>query len=364
MGEKIRILYIIDNLGRGGAQKHLLELINRLDKNMFDITIAVLSKRKKEMIDKYNNNKLIFLDLTKIYNFDAFKKLFKFRSFVKQFDIVHTYLFSSNVYGVVAAKLAGVKNIITSRRAMTDVVSLDKRKIEREIKWQSFVNRFTSKLVCVCEAVKRRTLEKEKISKDKLVVIQNGIDLKKFDKKKIKRLNKPVVGIVTHLTKTKDIMTFLDAVNLVNKKIKCNFVIIGDGNLRRDIEKKIKEENIKNINLLGEKADAINLIKSFDIGVNSSILEGSANTILEYMSASLPVIATNVGGNPELVVDGKTGIIVPSRNPEAMADAIVRLLEDKNLAKKMGKEGRKRIEEKFSVERMVKRYGEFYGGLK
>ena len=101
----------------------------------------------------------------------------------------------------------------------------------------------------------------------------------------------------------------------------------------------------------------------FDVFVLSSVTEGISLTLLEAMASGLPVVVTNVGGNPEVVVDGETGFLVPPKNPEKMAEAIITLLKNKELAKKMGVAGRKRVEEKFSLERMVREYEEIYRNL-
>ncbi|RLG99177.1 glycosyltransferase, partial [Candidatus Bathyarchaeota archaeon] len=111
------------------------------------------------------------------------------------------------------------------------------------------------------------------------------------------------------------------------------------------------------------KEDVYKILKLFDVFVLSSVTEGISLTLLEAMASGLPVVVTNVGGNPEVVVDGETGFLVPPKNPEKMAEAIITLLKNKELAKKMGVAGRKRVEEKFSLERMVREYEEIYRNL-
>jgi L-malate glycosyltransferase len=132
------------------------------------------------------------------------------------------------------------------------------------------------------------------------------------------------------------------------------FVIAGEGELRPSLERQIKEHHLeKHVLLTGFRPDVLSLHKAFDIFVMSSITEGLGTSLLDAMAAGKPVVATAVGGIPEVVVDGETGFLVPPRDHDAMAGAIVRLLTDEPLRRRMGEAGRARVRARFSAERMV-----------
>ncbi|MBI5049486.1 MAG: glycosyltransferase, partial [Nitrospirae bacterium] len=130
------------------------------------------------------------------------------------------------------------------------------------------------------------------------------------------------------------------------------------------IEQMVQESMMQsNVHFLGTRRDVSQVISAFDVAVMSSDFETFSNAILEYMAASKPVVATNVGSTAELVIDGETGYLIPCRDSEAMAKAIMRLLKDKELAKKMGEAGREKVREKFTIEKMIEKYESLFAGL-
>jgi glycosyltransferase involved in cell wall biosynthesis len=166
----------------------------------------------------------------------------------------------------------------------------------------------------------------------------------------------PLVGNVAALVPHKGQRHLIEAAIPVMKQVPdARFIIAGEGELRPALERQIKEHHLeKHVLLAGFRPDVLSLHKAFDIFVMSSVTEGLGTSLLDAMLCSKPVVATAVGGIPEVVVDGETGFLVPPRDHEAMARAIVRLLEDEGLRKKMGDAGRARACERFSAERMVR----------
>jgi glycosyltransferase involved in cell wall biosynthesis len=138
-------------------------------------------------------------------------------------------------------------------------------------------------------------------------------------------------------------------------------VIAGEGSERARIEAVLKDEGIHHLAWLpGERQDVPTILRGLDLFVLPSVGEGVSNTILEAMATGLPVLATDVGANGELVVDGVTGSIVPARDLEALGDAIARYSADVSLSRTQGRAGRLRVEQRFSLERMVERYHDVY----
>jgi glycosyltransferase involved in cell wall biosynthesis len=139
---------------------------------------------------------------------------------------------------------------------------------------------------------------------------------------------------------------------------------VGDGPLRNSLEQLAQALGVSDhVAFLGTRSDVPALLQQVTIGVNSSQNEGFPNAIIEYMAANLPVVATNVGGVPELVIDGETGTLVPSDNPSALADALLYLLRTPVVARRMGAAGRRRVEEHFTAQRMVRETEAVYEAL-
>jgi glycosyltransferase involved in cell wall biosynthesis len=165
----------------------------------------------------------------------------------------------------------------------------------------------------------------------------------------------PVVGNVAALAPHKGQRHLVAAAARVVREIPdARFVIVGDGELREALERQIKELALeRHVFLTGFRSDALGLIKSFDVFVLSSITEGLGSAVLEAMACRRPIVATRAGGIPEAVIDGVTGLLVPPHDEPGLAAAIVRLLKDRTLAMTLADAGRTRVEDAFSVERMV-----------
>jgi glycosyltransferase involved in cell wall biosynthesis len=147
-------------------------------------------------------------------------------------------------------------------------------------------------------------------------------------------------------------------------KPRLRLVMVGDGPLRAEVQALLDAASVADMAWLpGERHDIPDLLRGLDCFVLPSLAEGISNTILEAMSSGLPVIATNVGGNPELVSEGKTGVLVPASDPEAMAEAIIAYAQDPEQAQAVGRAGRIEVERHFSLDAMVGAYQGLYDRL-
>jgi glycosyltransferase involved in cell wall biosynthesis/peptidoglycan/xylan/chitin deacetylase (PgdA/CDA1 family) len=355
---KIKILYIIDKFKFAGAQMHLRELIRLLDKDQFDIKLITLDE----------------LGIKRIYGLSGFIGIFKLIKLIKeqQPDIVHTYLFSENILGSIAARMSGVKVIITSRR---DTGLL------REGRWQHILAyRMTSwlvdKIICVSGAVKKVALLKEKADIHKVEVIYNGVDVDKFSsqltayrsqfKKALGILRDEfVVGMIANFSWIKGHRDFIEVAQLVLAEVpNTRFLLIGDGVLKNSLQSIVRSQHLEDrILFIGTRKDISELLSIMDVSVNASYSEGMSNTILESMAAGVPVVATAIDGNLETVIDNITGILVPPKNPRIMSEAIIKILKDKELVRKMSENARSLAKEKFASKIMVKNIENLYKRL-
>lgn len=216
--------------------------------------------------------------------------------------------------------------------------------------------------VCASEAIRRLLLE-DGVPPTRAVTVHEGIDLERVAAAPPAKLHEelwlphhaPVVGNVGALVPHKGQRHLIEAAALVLRRVPdARFVIAGEGELRASLEKQIKDHRLeKHVLLAGFRPDVLSLHKAFDVFVMSSVTEGLGTSLLDAMACEKPVIATMTGGIPEVVLDGETGILVPPRDHAAMADAIVKLLSDRDLREQMGRAGLTRVRRKFSADRMV-----------
>lgn len=172
----------------------------------------------------------------------------------------------------------------------------------------------------------------------------------------------PVCGIVARLTPAKDHRTLLAAIELLrNARPDAHCVVVGDGELRDELRRERARRGLDDcVHFAGAQGEVAAYLAAMDVFVLSSVTEGLAMTLLEAMAAGRPIVATRVGGNPEVVEDGVTGLVVPPRDPAALAGAIRALMDDPGRAAAMGSAGRERVREKFSLEAMAGRYAAIY----
>ena len=189
-------------------------------------------------------------------------------------------------------------------------------------------------------------------------VVPLGIDLDRFDSPRpALEKQRPLVGTVARLAPQKDHRTLVAAARLVPE---AEFVVVGNGELRGELERLAEGLPVR---FLGARGDVPELLASFDVFALPSLYEGLCLAVIEAQAAGVPVVATPVGGIRDTVVDGETGLLVPTRDPTALAAAIRRLLDDRPAAEAMAAEAKRRVRERFSVERMVEETLALYGGL-
>jgi glycosyltransferase involved in cell wall biosynthesis len=216
--------------------------------------------------------------------------------------------------------------------------------------------------ICASEAI-RQLLLGDGVPPGRAVTVHEGIDIERVERAEPAQLHgefwlphhAPLIGNVAALVAHKGQRHLIEAARVVLPQAPdARFIIAGEGELRPALERQIKEYHLeKHVLLAGFRPDVLSLHKAFDIFAMSSITEGLGTSLLDAMAAGKPIVATRAGGIPEVVVDGETGLLVPPRDHEAMADAIVQLLRDESLRRQMGDAGRARARALFSAERMV-----------
>jgi len=224
---------------------------------------------------------------------------------------------------------------------------------------ERLAGRVTAKTICVSNHDRDLALKFKVMPPGKLLVIHNGVDPAPFlnatgacVRQEFGLGETPVLTMVGRLAPPKDPLVLLEASQLLRGEFK--LLIIGDGELRSAAENFIRKSRLNHtVILAGERKDIPEILAASDIFVLPSRWEGLPYTIIEAMMAGLPVVATSVGGVPELVDDWKTGVLVPPENPEALAETLQKLLDDPDLCKRMGQAGRKKALREFTLDRML-----------
>lgn len=293
----------------------------------------------------------------------------------KEIDILHTYFFSFHFFAGLAAWQIGIPVILSSRREIPDWQKKRHRWIE------NLGNLFVDRVICCSHAVEERTLAREWIAPEKVLTIHNGVDFGRYarplDGTVIRRefnlpASVPLIGTVANFSEEKGYPFLLEAARVVlAKHSQVRFLFVGFGPLADEIRARAEEiPGHERIIFAGARSDIAELLAAMDIFVLASIREGFPNVLLEAMAACKPVVATKVGGIPELVDSGRDGFLVPPQNGEALAKAVLALVQDPERARRFGREARIKIERGFSLERMVDEYESLYlslwprGGLK
>lgn len=273
-------------------------------------------------------------------------------------DIVHTFFPASNSVGILLAKFAGVRVLVSSRRDMGFNLSpLDIIKLR-------IANFFVTGIIANSRAVKDRVVHMEKIDSRKVDVIYNGLDARLFDKARKTTVKKEcVVSIVANLNRVvKRVDLFIKACAIVHREHpEVKYQVIGDGYLRESLEKLSSDLGLSSVMaFMGRRHDVAGLLEKVTVGVISSDSEGLSNAIMEYMAMGLPVVATDVGGNAELVIDGTTGWVVPPDDDLKMAEAVLNIIRSPEKAEQMGQTGYGFIEKNFSIQKMIEKTDHFY----
>jgi len=342
----------------------LKDLTLGLDREKFEVAVISIAPigRVGEMIKK-DGVRVLSLNVGFKYNPLIIWRLFQVLRKEKP-DILHTHLFHADILGRIVGKLAGVPKIITTIHNINIGGAI-----------REFIIRVTKNFVdyniAVSNIVAENAIEKKMADKRKLALIYNGVDLQNFPiknksdvraKLKISQ-NKTMLVSVGSLTKQKGYNYLLDAVKEINSDFL--FFILGEGPERRALEEKIAKDGLaERVILTGNVTNVNDYLQAADVFVMPSLWEGFSIALLEAAASKKIVVATDVGGNSEIIQDGKNGFLIKPREAEVLAKKIEYVLDlSEEEKKKIEERVRKTIEENFSIDKMVRKYANLYSKL-
>lgn len=354
---RLRLLCMLDELDIGGTEQQILELVRGIDRDRFEPMVCCFRHgRKAEEIAALG---VPVFQIAKSHKLDAgiilrLAKLLR----EQQIDILQTYLWTANTWGRVAARLAGTQVVVASERNVDIWEQAYKRIIGRSLAGA------TDKIIANSDAVREYLLDRGGLAPEKVVRIYNGVNFERFEKpfdpmERRKELGLPegalLAGVVARVEPAKDHDTLLRALASVRKQTPhLHLAVVGDGRQTERLTALAHELGIgERVHFTGFRTDAAEWIRTFDFSVLSSVKEGLSNTVIESMAAGKPVIATAVGGNPEVIVEGETGFLLPTRQPELFGAAMANLVAAPAKILELGQASKMRVEALFSVEKMV-----------
>jgi glycosyltransferase involved in cell wall biosynthesis len=372
---RIPIIHIITRLIVGGAQENTMLTADLLDPERYavDVVSGPQTGSEGSLIEEVRARGIpLTIEPTLVREINPIKDLYALFVLYRHirrgdYAIVHTHSSKAGILGRWAAWLAGLAG---GPAIVHTVHGWGHHERQHPLVRRMFVAleqitaRITDKLIVVSPLNTEKGLADHIATPDKYVTIRSGIDLDRFGnpgrpRHEVRRelgipSNVPVVGTVTRLSDQKAPLDFVAAAGTVaERRPDVHFVVVGDGPLRDDVEAEIAARHLSgSIHVTGLRRDVPDLMHSFDVFALSSLWEGLPRVLPQAMAAGLPIVATAVDGNAEAVTDGVNGFLTPPADPEAFADALLRLLDDPELAREFGEAGLEMVGE-FGARKMV-----------
>ncbi|HLW76306.1 MAG TPA: glycosyltransferase [Bryobacteraceae bacterium] len=357
---RIKLLNMVTNFKIGGTERQVVNMALRIDSAKFDLHLGCLQNWGELLQD------LRALDVPRpefrigsLYGAKTMRQTIRLARYIRRnfIQVVHSYGFYSNVFTVPAARLAGARVIIASIRDMGEILTPLQRSVQKQI------CRFADCVLVNADAIRQMLIE-DGYRRENIVVIHNGIVASQVAKQERGVQLRAELGlapdtrivmVASRLNPMKGIEYLLEAAAWVAGQVAdVAFLIVGDGANRSELESRARAFGLASrVIFAGFRTDVPDLLLEATIVVLPSLSEGLSNSLLEAAAIGIPVIAAAVGGNPEVVEHGVTGILVPPKDSASLAHAMCDLLANPERARQMGEAGKRRVADRFAVDRAV-----------
>ncbi len=370
-GKVAHVLYVIDQICQlGGAERTLLEIVRRLPGDRFRCSIVTFK------VDPYLEDlkqlpcPLHVLSLQRTYGMQAAKMAFHLAQLIRRenVSIVHTFFETSDLWAAPIAKVSRCPVLISSRR---DMGILRTRKHDLAY---GIVNRLFDCVIAVSDEVRSYCLSHDSLCPERVQTLYNGVDLDELEVKVADgdarfslglSSDVPIISTVANIRYVKGIDVLLHAAARVCREFpKAVFLVVGsvlEPETYAELERTVQLLGLKNnVRFVGSLSNPYPVLRASDVFCLPSRSEGFSNALVEAMGCSLPCVATRVGGSGEALAEGASGFLVPSEDDETMADRILSLLRNPQMARRMGKTAREAVEKRFSIAAMMSRLVSLY----
>lgn len=361
-----RLVYVIDSLRTGGTERHLMRLVQGLATSGWHVSVYCLAHTGR-FVSELEEIGVQVEGPARSWSKTASSILYTTKHLCAYLQrerpaVVHCYLPTSAVIGTVACRIAGVPVVVTTRRTVHN------RRGRRLLVYRlatTVTDRLSSAIVAVCDAAREQAI-REGTPETRIVTIYNAAP--RFRSRHIRRdlfAGSPVFGTIGRLHPSKGYIFLIEAVPLVLEKLpQARFVLVGEGGERVRLEKRARELGVASrVDFLGERVDADDLLPEFDIFVSPSVVEGMPNAILEAAVARIPIVATGVGGVPEVIQDALTGLLVEPGSSSRLASALIRMGQDEMLRTGCVRKAEELVSSRFREREEIARTEGLYLGL-
>lgn len=374
--QRIKVLTLIDQLiALGGAERIAMDIAVRLNPDRFESVLCASRSTEGDTSVSVEAAErelraagIRYLGLGRRGKLDPSRWVPLYRMLRhERFDVIHSHMFGSNVWGVVVGHLARVPVLVAHEHTWSFEGHPVRRLLDREL-----IGRASDVFVAVSAEDRRKMIEVEGLKRDKVLVVPNGIAAPPAGETGDIRSelgipgSAPVVGAVGVLRPQKALDVLLRATAMLMHEFEAlRVVIVGDGPDRHSLAALARQLGIEDrVILTGFRSDVPSILPAVDVAVSSSAFEGSPLATMEFMEAALPIVATRVGGVPDLIDDGVHGLLVEAGDVEGLAGGVRQMLTDRSAAHTMGQRARERRRSEFSVEVMVNRFESLYERLR
>lgn len=364
-----KILHVTFDMGIAGTEQVIVNLVTALDATQYENQLFCMEEPVGELGKKLQSQGFAIHSCMRKPGFDR-SVVKKIREVIKKegIDIVHCHQYSPYVYGLFAGVMSKKPVVFTEHGRLYPDLPSSKRRLVNPV-----LCRLTKAITVISKATQNALVDIENFPRNKIKVVYNGIHDVSHQYQKDEALfdelglndGEFILGTISRLDPIKNQEMMIAAfAEVVNAGINAKLLMVGDGPIRTKLEDLCKILGVQEkVIFTGFQVEPQRYLRLMDIFLLSSLSEGTSMTLLEAMSFSKPCVVTDAGGNPEIVDNEKTGLVTPNENRQAFANATVRLIQDRVFAEELGRKGRERYEQSFSVSAMAEQYSEIYNKI-
>jgi glycosyltransferase involved in cell wall biosynthesis len=371
-----RIIFLIDSLGMGGAERLMISYLQHLDMSRFEPYVCALQIRSGNPIAADIERLGVPVDLLPVRRLRDPRNLFRVVRYLRQrrADLVHTQLEFSNVLGSMASRLIGIPSVCTLHTFFDP--SWGKKSWRRHLAMWWALRHFCDRIIAVSEGTRQHHIEVGRLPPDRVVTLYNGIDLSGFvpldeETRMAGRqalnipLDAPVLITVAVLRPQKGIQYMIEAMPAILQAVpEARYLVVGSGEHETVLKEMVNTHGLTDrVIFTGVRRDIPLLLALSDVFVLPTLGEALPTVLAEAMAAGRPIIASAIGGVPEMIEDSVNGLLVPPASTDKLAEACIRLLRDPEQCRRLGCAGRQIVEERFNIERQVQLLCSLYDSL-